>query len=157
MTDDAYPLAVLAAMFLASVWVYWRTVARQAHQLQVDDYERRLADQQREFALSMRQLNAGMFETFRLMRAEADVAPSWWTPTVATLVAGILADDGFDRCPVLADAMEDAGYENSVVLDCLRQNTSDLLLSGLPMTPERRAFWLNTTLRDWHRRFTGTQ
>ena len=42
--------------------------------------------------------------------------PRWLTPTVTALAAGIYADRAFDRMPVLADALEDAGCDDVDVL-----------------------------------------
>jgi hypothetical protein len=48
------------------------------------------------------------------------VEPSWLTPTVLSLAEGIYADRAFDRMPVLADALQDAGCDNADVLDHCR-------------------------------------
>jgi hypothetical protein len=42
--------------------------------------------------------------------------PSWLTPTVHDLAAAIYADRAFDRLPILADALEEAGCDNTDVL-----------------------------------------
>jgi hypothetical protein len=39
------------------------------------------------------------------------VDPAWLTPTVVALAAGIYADRAFDRLPILADALQDAGCD----------------------------------------------
>jgi hypothetical protein len=44
------------------------------------------------------------------------VEPDWRTSTVAALATGIYADRAFDRLPILADALEDAGCEAPDVL-----------------------------------------
>jgi len=49
--------------------------------------------------------------------------PSWLTSTVLTLAEGIYAERAFDRVPVLADALQDAGCENPDVLDHCRSET----------------------------------
>jgi hypothetical protein len=41
---------------------------------------------------------------------------SWLTPTVVALADAIYADRAFDRMPVLADALEEAGCDHSDVL-----------------------------------------
>jgi hypothetical protein len=46
--------------------------------------------------------------------------PSWLTPTVVSLAEGIYADRAFDRLPILADALQDAGCENTDILDHCR-------------------------------------
>jgi hypothetical protein len=46
--------------------------------------------------------------------------PSWLTPTVVSLARGVYADSAFDRLPILADALEDAGCDSRVILDHLR-------------------------------------
>ncbi len=43
-------------------------------------------------------------------------ADAWKSPTVVALAAGVAADAGFDRLPVLADALEDVGCEDERVL-----------------------------------------
>jgi len=42
--------------------------------------------------------------------------PAWRTEAVVGLATGIYADRAFDRLPVLADALEDAGCANADVL-----------------------------------------
>jgi hypothetical protein len=44
------------------------------------------------------------------------VDPSWRTSTVVTLAEGIYADRAFDRLPILADALMDAGCDNADIL-----------------------------------------
>jgi hypothetical protein len=44
------------------------------------------------------------------------VTPSWLTPTVLALAEGIYAERAFDRLPILADALQDAGCDNPDVL-----------------------------------------
>lgn len=52
-----------------------------------------------------------------------DEAPMpWWNETVMALVAGILAGQAWDRLPILADAMEDAGCEDTNLLYSLRND-----------------------------------
>jgi hypothetical protein len=47
--------------------------------------------------------------------------PAWLTPTVVALATGIYANRAFDRMPILADALEEAGCENADVLLHCRQ------------------------------------
>lgn len=42
--------------------------------------------------------------------------PAWLTPTVGRLAHGVYDDRAFDRLPVLADALEDAGCDHPEVL-----------------------------------------
>jgi hypothetical protein len=49
------------------------------------------------------------------------VNPDWLTSTVVSLAEGIYADRSFDRLPILADALQDAGCENDDILDHCRQ------------------------------------
>lgn len=48
--------------------------------------------------------------------APAALDPGWRTSTVVALAWGIYADRAFDRLPILADALEDAGCEDADVL-----------------------------------------
>jgi hypothetical protein len=45
---------------------------------------------------------------------------TWFTSTVVALAKGIYDDRAFDRLPLLADALEDAGCEDARVLDHCR-------------------------------------
>jgi hypothetical protein len=48
--------------------------------------------------------------------------PRWQTETVVALATGIYAERAFDRMPILADALEEAGCDNRDVLDHCRGN-----------------------------------
>ena len=48
------------------------------------------------------------------------VDPAWLTSTVVTLANGIYEQRAFDRMPILADALQDAGCENADILDHCR-------------------------------------
>ena len=48
------------------------------------------------------------------------VDPSWLTSTVVQLAVGIYDEKAFDRMPILADALQDAGCDNADVLDHCR-------------------------------------
>jgi hypothetical protein len=48
------------------------------------------------------------------------VQPSWLTTDVRALAEGIWQDDAFDRLPVLADALQEAGCDNEDVLNHCR-------------------------------------
>jgi len=45
------------------------------------------------------------------------VNPSWLSSTVVAIAAGVYQDRAFDRLPVLADALQDAGCDNEDVLN----------------------------------------
>jgi hypothetical protein len=47
--------------------------------------------------------------------------PSWLTSTVLALANGIYQEKAFDRMPILADALQDAGCDNEDVLNHCRQ------------------------------------
>jgi hypothetical protein len=49
------------------------------------------------------------------------VDPSWLTSTVLALAEGIYQDRAFDRMPILADALQDAGCDNEEILNHCRQ------------------------------------
>jgi hypothetical protein len=42
--------------------------------------------------------------------------PRWLTPTVLSLAGGIYTERAYDRLPVLADALQDAGCDSEEVL-----------------------------------------
>jgi hypothetical protein len=45
---------------------------------------------------------------------------AWLTPTVISLAEGIYTKPAFNRMPILADALEDAGCDNADILDHCR-------------------------------------
>jgi hypothetical protein len=51
---------------------------------------------------------------------QARVAPAWLSPTTVALAQAIYEDRAFDRLPILADALEDAGCTDQTILDHLR-------------------------------------
>jgi hypothetical protein len=48
------------------------------------------------------------------------IDPSWLTSTVRLLAEGIYQEKAFDRMPILADALQDAGCDNDEVLNHCR-------------------------------------
>ena len=49
------------------------------------------------------------------------IDPAWLTSTVVSLARPIYAERAFDRLPMLADALEDAGCDNADILNHCRQ------------------------------------
>jgi hypothetical protein len=47
--------------------------------------------------------------------------PSWLTATVLALAEGIYQERAFERMPILADALQDAGCDNEAILNHCRQ------------------------------------
>jgi hypothetical protein len=47
--------------------------------------------------------------------------PAWRTSNVSALAQSIYDDRAFDRLPILADALEDAGCDNADILNHCRQ------------------------------------
>ncbi|HJZ55783.1 MAG TPA: hypothetical protein VKE74_12520 [Gemmataceae bacterium] len=56
------------------------------------------------------------FEFFGDIERTVALDPAWLTSTVVQLAEGIYADRAFDRLPILADALQDAGCENPEIL-----------------------------------------
>ncbi len=48
------------------------------------------------------------------------IDPAWRTSTVLALADGIYQEKAFDRMPILADALQDAGCDNEAMLDHCR-------------------------------------
>jgi hypothetical protein len=48
--------------------------------------------------------------------------PAWLTPTVVGIARGVFRDQAFDRLPILADALEDAGCADERLLGRCRGN-----------------------------------
>src|SRR5262245_10858723 len=58
---------------------------------------------------------------YRTADLEPDtIDPAWLTPTVVALARGIYQDEAYDRFPILADALQDAGCEDADILDHCR-------------------------------------
>ena len=57
--------------------------------------------------------------------------PEWRTTTALALARGIYDERAFDRLPILADALQDAGCDNDDILTHLRDTT----------TPHVRGCW----------------
>jgi hypothetical protein len=63
-----------------------------------------------------RQLPPLLREMFGNPFRPATVDPAWLTSTVVALAEGIYAERAFDRMPILADALQDAGCDNDAIL-----------------------------------------
>jgi hypothetical protein len=53
-------------------------------------------------------------------RLRSSLEPAWLTSTVIALAKGIEDERAFDRLPILADALQDAGCDNADILDHCR-------------------------------------
>ena len=67
--------------------------------------------------------------------------PAWRTETVLALAKGIEADTAFDRLPILADALEEAGCDDPVILrhcrECERHESGCWVVTWLVTDPKR--------------------
>jgi hypothetical protein len=57
----------------------------------------------------------------RLLFRPVSLDPSWLTSDVVALAEGIYAENAFDRMPILADALQDAGCDSPDILNHCRQ------------------------------------
>jgi hypothetical protein len=87
---------------------YWNAVRNEA----LEEAERAA----REFARERPHLAALVRCVFGNPFRPVAVEPDWRTSTVVALAAGIYADRAFDRLPILADALEDAGCTDTDIL-----------------------------------------
>jgi hypothetical protein len=53
----------------------------------------------------------------------APISPAWLTSTVVALARGIYEEKAFDRMPILADALQDAGCDNEDILTHCRETS----------------------------------
>lgn len=61
-------------------------------------------------------------EAIRGMNGSPFFDPAWMTESVVAMRKAIVAERAFDRLPILADALEEAGCDNREILDHLRSN-----------------------------------
>src|SRR5262245_35391913 len=90
---------------------------------------------------------------------QVTVQSSWLTTNVIALAESILADKAFDRLPILADALEDAGCADQTLLGHCRQTARhwdyhcwviDLLLNRLEATKRTTA---SMTSEEWEKQY----
>jgi hypothetical protein len=72
------------------------------------------ADEYQEQAKVMRDISGNPFRPITLN-------PSWLIPSVLTFANGIYFEKAFDRMPILAAALQDAGCDNDDILNHCRQ------------------------------------
>lgn len=74
-------------------------------------------------------------EAIRDYSACFPIHPTWLTQTVISLAQAILDERAYDRLPIWADALEDAGYTNAEILSRCRKPTvkgpQDALIEGM--------------------------
>jgi hypothetical protein len=83
-----------------------------------------VAERELEEYLSGRRLPAAEVAKFQRLLREYEgpcLDPSWLTSTIVFLAQAIYDDRAFDRLPILADALEDAGCTNADILEHCRQ------------------------------------
>jgi len=78
-----------------------------------EHYRRLLGHQSAEQADLLREVVGNPFR-------QIDVRPDWVTPVVASLAWASYTERAFDRLPILADALEDAGCADDAILLHLR-------------------------------------
>ena len=108
---------VATAEVVAVREAYERLMGRPEHEIN-QDYPAAagtIAEGEERRALAV--LARDIFNPFRPVTAD----PSWLTSTVVALAHGTYAKRAFDRLPILADALQDAGCEDPTVLDHLRR------------------------------------
>jgi hypothetical protein len=93
----------VALEFREEDWTAWKTVIDQAHTIENQAQ-----------ACLVRDILGNPFRPVR-------VDPVWQTGTVVSLAQAIYDERAFDRLPILADALEDAGCTNADILNHCRQ------------------------------------
>jgi hypothetical protein len=100
-------------------WPYWERL------VEIPYLVRQAARHQR-FGLDVEAMEAAMCDRLRDIVGNpyraVSVAPEWRTATVLALARSILAERAFERQPILADALEDAGCtETELLAHCREQ------------------------------------
>jgi hypothetical protein len=84
-------------------------------------------------------------EIFGTPHRPVAIEPAWLTPTVVRLAEAIRTERGFDRLPVLGDALEEAGCDDADILDHCRSQSEHV-----------PGCWaVDAVLAAWHRRDRG--
>jgi len=125
--SNGYPTAYAAAM---AAWVAWRAVVGEYHLDMLAKVRDSLAmsgayypdwTQIRPLVLGLSHVVRDIFgNPFRPGAVDA----AWLTSTVVQLARGIYEDRAFDRMPILADALQDAGCDNDDVLSHCRDESA---------------------------------
>ncbi len=100
---DPYSLAQTAA-----------NAAQYAKEMRAEDALKVAIAETKEQSLLLRDIIGNPF------RKPPRVKPEWFSETVVALAAGIYSERAFDRMPILADALEDAGCDNNDILNHCR-------------------------------------
>jgi hypothetical protein len=79
-----------------------------------------LASDRRWLQTRVQEQAAALHEIFGNLFRQTAFDPAWRTSDVMALAKGIYHDRAFDRMPILADALQDAGCENTDILNHLR-------------------------------------
>jgi hypothetical protein len=90
----------------------WRTTRRKSVWEGAESCQRALNHPPEELTAQVALFRDIFGNPFRRM----ELNPSWLTSDVTALAAGIYADRAFDRMPILADALQDGGCDDELVL-----------------------------------------
>jgi hypothetical protein len=111
------PSMAARAVFHAAAWARWCIVTAEEVMLAFE------AASGTDRA-AVQRLEAALFrDIFGSPFRPATVDPAWLTSTVFALAEGIYRDRAFDRMPILADALQDAGCDNEDILNHCRDTT----------------------------------
>lgn len=79
--------------------------------------------------------------------------PEWRTETVVQMCEGMRQQNDYSACPILADALQDAGCDDEVLLALLRTEMDAILLQRLvaivySTKTEKAVEWMEQFVRD---------
>ncbi len=77
---------------------------------------------------------AGAAARAAMAAARADAVTAKRTPTAVALARGIVGERAFDRMPILADALEEAGLSHAGLLDHLRTDRGEWTAADWALT-----------------------